>query len=106
MAASPEQLKKVETIVKGHPLVIFMKGDLTAPRCGFSAAAADVLKQYGQPFSVNVLEDDALWGALEEYTQWPTVPQIFVHGEFVGGCDLTVELHKKGELKKLIAKKS
>lgn len=82
-----------------------MKGQKEAPRCGFSAAAVEVLKTYKVPFeSVDVLADEELWGALEEYSQWPTVPQIFINGEFVGGCDIIRDLHTSGELKKLIDK--
>lgn len=96
--------KKVEEIVKGNKLVIFMKGTPEAPRCGFSNRAVQVLQTLGQPIkSVDVLSDDPLWGALEEFTQWPTVPQIFINGEFIGGCDIISELHERGELKKLVA---
>jgi monothiol glutaredoxin len=97
--------KKIETLVKENKLVIFMKGTPEAPRCGFSNQAVQVLKTLNQPIkAVDVLADDPLWGALEEYTQWPTVPQIFINGEFVGGCDIVTELHERGELRNLAAK--
>jgi monothiol glutaredoxin len=97
--------KKIENLVKENKLVIFMKGTPEAPRCGFSNQAVQVLKTLDQPLkSVDVLSDDALWGALEEYTQWPTVPQIFINGEFVGGCDIVTELQERGELAKLAGK--
>ncbi len=103
--ASSELIKKVEEQVKGNKVVIYMKGEKDFPQCGFSARAVEVLKQYNVPFKdVNVLEDDDLWGALEDYSKWPTVPQIFINGEFVGGCDIITELHQKGELQKLIDK--
>lgn len=97
--------KKIEDMVKANKLVIFMKGTPEAPRCGFSNQAVQVLKTLNQPIkSVDVLSDDPLWGALEEYTQWPTVPQIFINGEFVGGCDIVTELKERGELDKLLSK--
>ena len=95
--------KKIEEIAKGNKIVIFMKGTPEAPRCGFSNQAIQILKTLGQPIkAVDVLSDDPLWGALEEYTQWPTVPQIFINGEFVGGCDIVTELNERGELKKMV----
>ena len=97
--------KKIEGMVKANKVVIFMKGTPEAPRCGFSNQAVQVLKTLNQPIqSVDVLSDDALWGALEEYTKWPTVPQIFINGEFVGGCDIVTELQERGELAKLAGK--
>ncbi len=94
--------KKIEEVVKGNKVVIFMKGTPEAPRCGFSNKAVQVLQTLNQPIeAVDVLSDEDLWGALEEYTQWPTVPQIFINGEFVGGCDIISELHERGELQKM-----
>jgi monothiol glutaredoxin len=92
-------------MVKANKVVIFMKGTPEAPRCGFSNQAVQILKTLNQPIkSVDVLSDDPLWGALEEYTKWPTVPQIFINGEFVGGCDIVTELNERGELAKLAGK--
>ena len=97
--------KKIEEIVKDNKVVIFMKGTPEAPRCGFSNQAVQVLKTLNQPIkSVDVLSDDALWETLEQYTQWPTVPQIFINGEFVGGCDIVTELKERGELVKMVGK--
>lgn len=97
--------KKIEDMVKANKVVIFMKGTPEAPRCGFSNQAVQILKTLNQPLkSVDVLSDDPLWGALEEYTKWPTVPQIFINGEFVGGCDIVTELNERGELAKLVQK--
>ncbi|MCC6276817.1 MAG: Grx4 family monothiol glutaredoxin [Oligoflexia bacterium] len=94
--------KKIEETVKSNPIVIFMKGTKEFPMCGFSARAVQVLQTLKKPiFDIDVLSDDPLWGALEEYTQWPTVPQIFINGEFVGGCDIVTELHERGELEKM-----
>lgn len=95
--------KKIEDVVKANKVVIFMKGTPEAPRCGFSNKAVQVLQTLNQPIqSVDVLSDEPLWDALEQYTQWPTVPQIFINGEFVGGCDIVSELHERGELQKMV----
>lgn len=97
--------KKIEETVKSNKVVIFMKGTPEAPRCGFSNQAVQVLKTLGQPIqAVDVLADEPLWNALEQYTQWPTVPQVFINGEFIGGCDIVTELHERGELAKLVSK--
>ena len=94
---------KIEELVKSNKVFIFMKGTPEMPRCGFSNQAVQILKTLGEPVKAfDVLSDDALWGALEQYTQWPTVPQIFINGEFVGGCDIITELNERGELKKLL----
>ncbi|MBI2083369.1 MAG: Grx4 family monothiol glutaredoxin [Deltaproteobacteria bacterium] len=94
--------KKIEGIVRSNKIVIFMKGTPEAPRCGFSNQAVQVLKTLGQQIhAVDVLQDELLWDALEKYTEWPTVPQIFINGEFVGGCDIVTELNERGELAKL-----
>lgn len=97
-------ISKVEEIVKSNPVVIFMKGTPEFPQCGFSARACQVLRAAGvsKPYGVDVLADDPLWDALEQYTQWPTVPQIFIQGKFIGGCDIVTELFENGELEKLL----
>jgi monothiol glutaredoxin len=95
---------KVEEIVKSKPVAIFMKGTPDFPACGFSARAVQVLRAAGvtQFASVDVLSDDSLWEALEEFTQWPTVPQIFVNGKFIGGSDIIMEMYERGELQQLL----
>ena len=97
-------VSKVEEISKSGPAVIFMKGTPQFPACGFSARACQVLKAVGieSPVGVDVLSDDNLWDALEEFTQWPTVPQIFIHGKFIGGCDIICEMYERGELQTLL----
>ncbi len=97
-------IKKIETLIQDHPVTIFMKGTTEFPQCGFSARACEILKAAGVKgiYAVDVLSDDPLWGALEEYTKWPTVPQIFIAGKFVGGCDIVTEMHENGELEKLL----
>jgi monothiol glutaredoxin len=95
---------KVEEKIKETDVVIFMKGTPDFPQCGFSARAVQVLRAAGvnKIGSVDVLSDDPLWEALEDYTQWPTVPQIFIKGKFVGGCDIVMEMYEQGELQKLL----
>ena len=91
---------KVEEKVKSAPVVIFMKGTQQFPQCGFSARTVQILKASGVQnlVSVDVLSDDPLWEALEDFTKWPTVPQVFIDGKFVGGCDIVTEMHERGEL--------
>ena len=99
---------KVEEKVKSAPVVIFMKGTPDFPQCGFSSRACQVLKAAGvkELVGIDVLSDDPLWGALEEYTQWPTVPQIFIHGKFIGGCDIVTEMYEQGDLQEMLLKKN
>jgi monothiol glutaredoxin len=97
---------KVEEKVKSAPVVIFMKGTPDFPACGFSNRAVQVLRAAGVEnlASVDVLADDPLWDALEDFTQWPTVPQIFINGQFVGGCDIISEMFERGELQQALKK--
>lgn len=97
---------KVEDKVKSAPVVIFMKGTPDFPACGFSNRAVQVLRAAGVEnlASVDVLSDDPLWDALEDFTQWPTVPQIFINGQFVGGCDIISEMYERGELQQALKK--
>jgi monothiol glutaredoxin len=101
--ASP-LIQEVEKLVQSNPVTIFMKGSPEFPMCGFSARAVSVLKAAGveKMGSFDVLSDDDMWGALEEFTQWPTVPQIFVKGKFIGGSDIVMEMFERGELQELL----
>ena len=95
---------EVEKLVKNNPVTIYMKGSPDFPMCGFSARAIAVLKAAGAEkiAGFDVLSDEDMWTALEEYTQWPTVPQIFINGKFVGGCDIIGEMFERGELQDAI----
>ncbi len=97
-------VEQVKEFVNAKPVVIYVKGTPNFPQCGFSARACEALEAAGAKdvAAFDVLTDDAMWGALEEFTQWPTVPQIFVHGKFIGGCDIVTEMHQTGELARLI----
>lgn len=95
---------KVEELARENPVLIFMKGTADFPQCGFSHKAVQVLRAAGvqQIKSVDVLSDDPLWTALEEFTQWPTVPQIFIQGKFIGGCDIVTEMFENGDLQEML----
>lgn len=90
--------------VTGHPVVLYMKGTPQFPQCGFSANAAQILKACGVSdfFSVNVLEDQAIREGVKAYANWPTIPQLYVNGQFVGGSDIMREMYQSGELQKLL----
>ncbi len=107
--ASPRGAKPapvfVEETVKGNGVVLFMKGSPASPQCGFSASAAGILTSYGKPYAhVNVLADPDIREAVKQYSSWPTIPQVFIGGELVGGADILRQLHDSGELKELLAK--
>lgn len=88
--------------ISENDIVLYMKGNATFPQCGFSAAVVQILAQSGVSFKdVNVLEDNVLRENIKEFTQWPTIPQLYVKGEFVGGCDIIREMYENGELQKL-----
>jgi len=97
-------VSQVEEKSKSAPVVIFMKGTPQFPQCGFSAKACQVLQAAGAPKVVgfDVLSDEPMWEALEEFTQWPTVPQIFINGKFIGGCDIVTEMYEQGELQDVL----
>ncbi len=100
------RMNEIETLSKSKPVLLCMKGTPKFPQCGFSAQAVKVLSAAGvtpdQLATFDVLSDDPLWDALEEYTKWPTVPQIFIGGKFVGGCDILTEMYQKGELQEML----
>jgi monothiol glutaredoxin len=94
---------KLEELINRERIVLFMKGSKHFPMCGFSAKVVSILKQHGLDFStVNVLADPAVRQAIKEYSNWPTIPQLYVDGEFVGGCDIVSQLHDAGELQKTL----
>lgn len=99
--------QRIDQLVKGHRVVLFMKGTPDFPQCGFSMRAVQILRAAGaQDFaSVNVLEDFDVREGVKAYSSWPTIPQLFIDGEFVGGSDIAMELFESGELHKLIASK-
>ena len=95
--------QRIESDIKKNKVFIYMKGTPQAPMCGFSAQAINLLKKHGVQFSAfNVLEDEAIRQGIKEYADWPTVPQLYVNGEFVGGCDIMMEMDQSGELEKVL----
>ena len=101
--------QKIDALVKNHPIVLFMKGNASFPMCGFSGRAIQLLKTAGADpkmvYTVNVLEDEAIRQGIKVYSNWPTIPQLYVHGEFIGGSDIMQEMHEKGELQALLTQK-
>lgn len=94
--ASKEEIDK---LVKKNKVVLFMKGIPDEPKCGFSNAVTQILRMHGVPYdSHDVLANDAIRQGIKEYTNWPTIPQLFINGEFVGGCDILLTMHQNGEL--------
>jgi len=93
--------------VKSNEVVLFMKGTAQTPMCGFSARVVQILNHVGTPFKdINVLESNDLRQGIKEYANWPTIPQLYVKGEFVGGCDIITEMFQSGELQTLLGAKS
>ena len=89
--------------IKAHPVVLFMKGTPARPQCGFSAGVIDVLRHYDVPVhAIDVLADPTTRQAIKAYSDWPTIPQLYLNGTFVGGCDIVREMHETGELAALI----
>lgn len=98
-----EILAHIDEQVKKHPILIYMKGTPTFPMCGFSAATIQVFDSLGVPYeTVNVLENPAIREGIKRYSNWPTIPQVYINGEFIGGCDIIREMHAKGELEPLV----
>lgn len=99
MTLSPELRSRIDDLVHKDPVLLFMKGNRQFPQCGFSATVVHILNEYLPGFAtVNVLTDPELREGIKEYSDWPTIPQLYVRGEFVGGCDIVKELHANGEL--------
>jgi len=97
---------RIQGEIEGNDVMLYMKGNPMFPQCGFSARVVQILSHMGVPFnSANVLEDMELREGIKEFSNWPTVPQLYVKGEFVGGCDIVTEMFQSGELETLLAEK-
>ena len=97
---------EIESEISKNDIVLFMKGTPVFPQCGFSAATVGILNHLGVKFSsINVLEDEDIRQGIKEYADWPTIPQLYVKGEFVGGCDIVREMYESGELTDLMSSK-
>lgn len=96
--------EQIQNLLKEHPVMLFMKGTPSQPQCGFSARVSQILNFLQIPFhSFDVLSDESIRSGVKEYTQWPTIPQLYVKGEFIGGCDIVQEQFESGELEKLLS---
>ena len=97
--------QRIDQIVRSSEVVLFMKGTAQFPMCGFSGRAMQILRACGvdKPLTVNVLEDEAIRQGVKEFSQWPTIPQLYVKGEFIGGSDIMMEMYESGELQQLLA---
>ncbi len=98
--------EKIKNLINNNNVCLFMKGTPEAPQCGFSMAVSNVLKHLKINFKgVNVLEDENLRQGIKDFSDWPTIPQLYIKGEFIGGCDIVKEMFEKGELKSLLEEK-
>jgi monothiol glutaredoxin len=98
--------ERIQGDVTENPVMLYMKGTAMFPQCGFSARVVQILTHLGVPFqTANVLEDPELRDGVKHYSNWPTIPQLYVKGEFVGGCDIVTEMFQSGELETLLAEK-
>ena len=97
---------EIQKMINENDVCLFMKGTPDSPQCGFSMAVTNVLKHLNVKFEgINVLDDDQLREGIKEFSDWPTIPQLYVKGEFIGGCDIVKEMFEKGELKKIFEEK-
>ena len=98
---------RIADLVKSNDVVLFMKGTALFPQCGFSSRAIAILDRLGTTYeTVDVLQDPEIRSGIKEYSDWPTVPQLYVKGEFIGGCDIVTEMFQSGELKTLLSEKT
>lgn len=106
--STPHQ--RIDDLVKNNDILLFMKGNASFPQCGFSGRAVQILKACGVDpkaiATVNVLEDPEIRQSIKEYSNWPTIPQLYLHGEFIGGSDILMEMYESGELQQMLAAKA
>ncbi|WP_242541477.1 Grx4 family monothiol glutaredoxin [Phormidium pseudopriestleyi] len=103
MTITPELKERLDNIVNRNKITVFMKGTKLMPQCGFSNNVVQILNTLGVPYeTVNVLDDYDIRQGIKEYSNWPTIPQIYVNGEFVGGSDILIELYQSGELQQMV----
>lgn len=100
---TPELKARIDNLVQSHPILVFMKGSKLMPQCGFSNNVVQIFNMLGVPYeTVDILEDYELRQGIKEYSNWPTIPQIYIKGEFIGGSDIAIELYQKGELQEMV----
>ncbi len=100
---TPELKERIDNVLQQNKIVVFMKGSKLMPQCGFSNNAVQILNSLGVPYAtVDVLEDYEIRQGIKEYSNWPTIPQVYINGEFVGGSDVLIELYQQGELQQMV----
>ena len=100
---TPETQQRIEDLVKQSKIMVFMKGNKLMPQCGFSNNVVQILNSLGAPFeTLDILADPEIRQGIKEYSSWPTIPQVYIDGEFVGGSDLLIELYQSGELQQMV----
>lgn len=100
---TPELKTQIDELVQSAPIFVFMKGSKLMPQCGFSNTVVQILNTLGVPFeTADILQDPELRQGVKEYADWPTIPQVYINGEFVGGSDILIELYQKGELQQMV----
>lgn len=100
---TPETQQRIEDLVKQSKIMVFMKGNKLMPQCGFSNNVVQILNSLGAPFeTLDILADPEIRQGIKEYSNWPTIPQVYIDGEFVGGSDIVIELYQSGELQQMV----
>lgn len=100
---TPELKTRIDKLVQSAPIFVFMKGSKVMPQCGFSNTVVQIFNTLGVPFeTIDILQDPELRQGIKEYSNWPTIPQVYINGEFVGGSDILIELYQKEELHQLV----
>lgn len=100
---TPEVKERIDSLVKQNKIMVFMKGSKLMPQCGFSNNVVQILNTLGVPFeTVDILADSDLRQAIKEYSNWPTIPQVYINGEFVGGSDILIEMYQSGDLQQMV----
>ena len=100
---TPELKERIDTLVEENKIMVFMKGNKLMPQCGFSNNVVQILNTLGVPFeTIDVLADQEIRQGIKEYSNWPTIPQVYINGQFVGGSDILIEMYNKGELQEVV----
>jgi monothiol glutaredoxin len=100
---TPEVKERIDDLVKQHKILVFMKGNKLMPQCGFSNNVVQILNTLGVPYeTIDVLADSEIRQGIKDYSNWPTIPQVYINGEFVGGSDVMIELYQQGELQQIV----
>lgn len=100
---TPEVKERIDSLVKQHKILVFMKGNKLMPQCGFSNNVVQMLNTLGVPYeTLDILDDYEIRQGIKEYSNWPTIPQVYIDGQFVGGSDVMIELYQKGELQQMV----